>query len=374
VGGVALAIFVPEAVMADVESPGVDEIAERIFTALVGAMDLNAIYLGDRLGLYEALADGGALTAGDLADRTGVLPRYAREWCEAQAASGFLICHDRLAAPDARRFEMPEAVREVMLDRDSLAYLAPSIRCTIVAGRALPELVNTYRGERTFGWEDHGPEMRHGQADANRPIFKALLVQDWLRRVPELRARLERPGSRAAEVGCGMGWASIALAQGLPNLHVDGYDIDAPSIEAARHFAASEGVGDRVAFHVTDISDVSEGPEYDVVMAFECLHDMSHPVEALGAMRALARGADVLIVDERTEDAFTPNASLMERLLYGYSLTVCLPDGMSASPSAGTGTVMRVETVREYATAAGFSDVEVVDLEHDQFRLYRLAG
>jgi len=354
--------------------PGVDEIAERIFTAVVGAMDLNGIYLGDRLGLYVALAEGGPQTPGELAERTGVLPRYAQEWCEAQTASGLLHCHDPALAADERRFELPDAVREVMLDRDSLAYLAPTIRCTVVAGRSLPELVATYRGERTFGWEDHGPEMRLGQADANRPIFRSLLVQDWLERVPDLRGRLALAGARVAEAGCGMGWASIALAQGLPGLSVDGYDIDAPSIEAARHYAEAEGVADRVAFHVTDISDVHDGPQYDAVFAFECLHDMSRPVEALAAMRALARGGDVLVVDERTEDAFTPNASLMERLLYGYSLTVCLPDCMSASPSAGTGTVMRTATLREYAAAAGFSDVEVVDLDHDQFRMYRLMG
>ncbi len=189
-----------------------------------------------------------------------------------------------------------------------------------------------------------------------------------------MRDRVAATGARVAEVGCGMGWASIALAQSLPGLRVDGYDIDAPSVEAARHNAEHEGVHDRVAFHVMDISDVRDGPAYDAVFAFECLHDMSRPVEALAAMRSLARGSDVLVVDERTEEQFTPNASLMERLLYGYSLTVCLPDGMSASPSAGTGTVMRTSTMTDYAMAAGFAEVEVIDLEHDQFRLYRLAG
>jgi hypothetical protein len=133
-------------------------------------------------------------------------------------------------------------------------------------------------------------------------------------------------------------------------------------------------VQDRVRFHVADISDVRDAPTYDAVFAFECLHDMSRPVEALAAMRALARGSDVLIIDERTEDVFTPNASPMERLLYGYSLTVCLPDGLSATPSAGTGTVMRSSTMSRYAAAAGFADVSVVDLGHEQFRLYHLVG
>ncbi|MDO8307079.1 MAG: class I SAM-dependent methyltransferase [Actinomycetota bacterium] len=354
--------------------PTTEDVAGRIFNALVGAMDLNAIYLGDRLGFYQALAGEGPRSSGWLAERTGVLARYAREWCEAQAASGLLACENPLAEPHDRRFELPGQVAEVLLDQDSLAFLAPSIRCSIVAGRALPELVRTYRGERTFGWEDHGPEMRQGQAEANRPIFRRLLVQDWLARVPQVRDRLDHAGARVAEVGCGMGWAGIALAQGFPSLHVDGYDIDAPSIEAARHNAAQELVHDRVRFHVADISDVRDVPAYDAVFAFECLHDMSRPVEALAAMRALGRGSDVLIVDERTEDNFTPNASPMERLLYGYSLSVCLPDGLSATPSAGTGTVMRASTVIQYATAAGFAQVNVVDLGHEQFRLYHLVG
>lgn len=349
-----------------------DDVAERIFHALVGAMDLNAIYLGDRLGFYRELAGAGTRSSDWLAERTGVLPRYAREWCEAQAASGLITCDNPLADPDDRLFSLPESVREVLLDGDSLAFLAPSIRCTVVAGRALPELVRTYRGERTFGWEDHGPEMRQGQAEANRPIFRRLLVADWLERVPQVRDRLGAAGARVAEVGCGMGWAGIALAQGFPGLHVDGYDIDPPSIEAARHNAEQEGVQDRVTFHVADISDLANAPAYDAVFAFECLHDMSRPVEALAAMRTMARGSDVLIVDERTEERFTPDASPMERLLYGYSLMVCLPDGMSASPSAGTGTVMRASTMSQYAAAAGFAHVQAIDLDHDQFRLYRL--
>ena len=345
---------------------------DRIVEALAGAMDLYALYLGDALGLYRALEDGAAVTADELAERTGVMPRYAQEWCEAQAAGGWLQCPNPQDPPRARRFSMPAPVREALLDRDSLAFLAPSVRCTVVAGRALPHLVDTYRGERTFGWEDHGPEMRHGQAEANRPAFRALLVDDWLPRIPEVAQRLASPGARAADVGCGMGWSAIALAEGLPDLRVDGFDIDAPSIEAARHHAEAHGVADRVTFHVADIAELETGSGYDAVFAFECVHDMSRPVEALASMRRLANGGEVLIVDERTLDEFTPDAPLMERLLYGYSLTVCLPDGMSATPSEATGTVMRRDRVEDFARRAGYAAVQAVDLDHDQFRLYRL--
>jgi ubiquinone/menaquinone biosynthesis C-methylase UbiE len=214
--------------------------------------------------------------------------------------------------------------------------------------------------------------MRHGQAEANRPIFRALLVEDWLPRVPDVAQRLAAPGARVADVGCGMGWAAIALAERLPDLRVDGFDIDAPSIEAARHHAEEHGVADRVAFHVADVAELPHDTGYDAVFGFECVHDMSRPVEALAAMRKMANRGDVLVIDERTLDQFTPDAPLMERLLYGYSLTVCLPDGMSASPSEATGTVMRRAHVEDYATRAGFSGVQVIDLDHDQFRMYRL--
>jgi 2-polyprenyl-3-methyl-5-hydroxy-6-metoxy-1,4-benzoquinol methylase len=360
--------------MANPELLDTESAADRVLTAISGAMELFGIYLGERLGCYAAMADGGSLTSDQLAARCGIVPRYAQEWCEAQAAWGLLACDNPDADSGQRRFRLSAGMGEVMQDGDSLAFLAPSVRCTIAAGRVLPELLDVYRGERTLGWEDFGVDMRMGQALANRPVFRSLLVQDWLPRVPDLHSMLgSGTQRRVAEVGCGMGWASIALAVGYPELTVHGYDIDAPSIEAARHHAADEGVDDRVEFHVADISDHDGSAPYDVVMAFECLHDMSRPVEALRAMRSMtAAHGSVLVVDERTEDAFTPNASLVERLLYGYSLTVCLPDGMSSQPSAGTGTVMRADTLRRYATDAGFGQVEVIELDHDQFRMYRL--
>ena len=367
----------PVETTAETSAERVENTVGRIFEAVAGTMDLYAIYLGDALGCYRALADGGALTAGELAARCGMLPRYAREWCEAQAASGYLECQNPELGPDDRRFALDSALAGVFLDPESLEHLMPAVRCTMVAGRALPELVKTYRGERTYGWEDQGPEMREGQAAANRPAFTQLLASEWLTALPELHARLGAPDSQArvAEVGCGFGWASIALGRTYPNLRVDGFDIDAPSISAARGLAEDAGLEGRVAFHVADISD-HDGPlGYDAVFAFECVHDMSRPVEALASMRRMvADDGHVIIVDERTEDVFTPNAPLLERVLYGYSLTVCLPDCMSSQPSAETGTVMRPDTLREYADAAGFASCEVLDIEHDQFRFYRLGG
>jgi 2-polyprenyl-3-methyl-5-hydroxy-6-metoxy-1,4-benzoquinol methylase len=357
------------------ENSTIDDVAGRLFDGILAATDIFTVYLGERLGLYRALADQGAQTSDALAAATGVLPRYAQEWCEAQAAGGWISCSDVAPTATERRYVLSPALAEAMLDGDSLAYLAPVIRMIAAAGGALPALVDTYRGERTFGWDDFGADMREGQAGANRPIFRALLADDWLRRVPDVHQRVAAPGARVAEVGCGLGWAGISLARAFPELMVDGYDVDAPSVQAAQRNAAREGVADRVRFHRVDVGDGTTSQGYDLVLACECIHDMSRPVDVLRIMRTMAApDGDVVVIDERTADVFAPDAPPMERLLYNFSVLVCLPDGMSDQPSAGTGTVMRASTLAHYATQAGFTRTEVVDLEHDQFRLYRLHG
>ena len=184
--------------------------------------------------------------------------------------------------------------------------------------------------------------------------------------------RLLQSGARVADVGCGEGWSAIGLAQGHSNCEVDGYDIDEPSIAAARRNAAANGVADRVSFTAADGGDVKDD-SYDAVFAFECIHDLPDPVAVLSTMRRIAKpGAPVIVMDERTADAFDPDAGPVEELLYGYSILCCLPDGMSHADSAATGTVMRTSTLDGYARAAGFDGAVPLPIEHDFFRFYRL--
>jgi 2-polyprenyl-3-methyl-5-hydroxy-6-metoxy-1,4-benzoquinol methylase len=165
------------------------------------------------------------------------------------------------------------------------------------------------------------------------------------------------------------------MALAYPHAHVDGYDIDVPSVTAARLHAEGKGVSDRAHFHVEDLSDASIPGTYDLVTAFECIHDMSDPVAALRAMRQLrAPGGTVVIADELAAETFDPDAGELERVFYGFSLSVCLPDCMSREPSAATGTLIRPDTMRQYAQAAGFADIEILDVPHDAWRFYRLVG
>ncbi len=182
------------------------------------------------------------------------------------------------------------------------------------------------------------------------------------------------PGARVAEVGAGYGYGAIGVAAVYPGTIVTGFDIDEPSVEAARRNAAEAGVSDRTAFFAVDPGTTSIQDDYDMVFAVECVHDMADPVAVLRSMRKLAKpGAPVLVIDEMTEDEFTPDAGDVERFLYGFSITTCLPDGMSHDGSAATGTAMRRSTLEQYGREAGFERLEVLPIQHDQFRVYRLS-
>jgi SAM-dependent methyltransferase len=216
--------------------------------------------------------------------------------------------------------------------------------------------------------------MVEAMGAANRLMFINLLGQEWLRQVPDVHARLQAdPPARVADVGCGTGWSSVAIARAYPKVHVDGFDLDATSIEIAQANAAQAGLNDRVNFHVRDAADPALAGQYELVTAFETLHDMARPVEALRAMRSLAvDGAAVIVADERVGEMFASPGTDVERLNYGFSVLHCLTVGMADHPSAATGTVLRLPMLRWYASEAGFRGVSVLPIDHDFWQFYRL--
>jgi 2-polyprenyl-3-methyl-5-hydroxy-6-metoxy-1,4-benzoquinol methylase len=207
-------------------------------------------------------------------------------------------------------------------------------------------------------------------------MFIHSLAAEWLPQVPDVHARLENdPPARVADVACGAGWSSIAMARAYPKVRVDGLDLDGPSIEMAQNNLAGESadVQERVSFHVQDAADPALVEQYDLVMVFEALHDMSRPVEALRAMLGLLKeGGTVIIGDERAPDQFEAPAGAVDRAFYGWSVLHCLPVGMADQPSAGTGSVIRADTLRRYAQEAGFREIQVLPIENELWRFYRL--
>ncbi|MGH3799059.1 MAG: class I SAM-dependent methyltransferase [Pseudonocardiaceae bacterium] len=350
--------------------------ADRLVGDLTASMETLGVWLGLRLGLYEAMDRVGAGTAAELASTAGIDPRYAREWLEQQAVAGVLVTTDAGCDAEDRRYALPTPHREVLLDQVSPYFVAPATYALASFARVLPELLTAYRTGAGVPFATYGEEIRDHIEQFNRPMFVNDLATHWLPAVPDLHARLGTdPPARVADIACGAGWASIALAQGYPKARVDGFDLDAASIRRAKRNAAAAGVDDRVSFAVRNAADPQLTGRYDAAMIFEALHDLARPVEALAAARALlADGGCLIIGDERVAETFTAPGNEVERLMYGFSILHCLPVSRTETPSAATGTVLRPATLRAYATQAGFAEVEVLPVENDMWRFYRLAG
>jgi 2-polyprenyl-3-methyl-5-hydroxy-6-metoxy-1,4-benzoquinol methylase len=300
--------------------------------------------------------------------------RYAREWLEQQAMAGILEAENPAASDAERRYAMPAGHDEVLLDEASLNYMAPMAQLVVAVARPIHAVLAAFRTGGGVPYAEYGADLHEGQARSTRPLFENLLATEWFPAVGSIHDRLTRdPPARVADLACGLGRSTIAIARGYPKVIVDGIDLDGASIARAKETLSGSGVQDRVAFRCSDAADPELSGRYDLVTIFEALHDMSHPVEVLSVARGLlADGGCVLIGDEKASERFSPDAGAGERLYYGFSVTHCLPVGMMGEDAAGTGTVMRPDTVRKYASEAGFGGFDVAPVEHDLWRFYLL--
>ena len=354
---------------------GADEaagaLAERMFGGVIATMEMLTVHLGWRFGFYEQLRT--PHNAGELAAATGILPRYVREWCEQQATAGFLDVDYPSAAADERRFVLPPGHAVALLDQDHPAYVGSVAALVGGVGRSFGPLLDAYRDGTGLSFGGYGDEVRIGQGLFNRAGFLGQLAETWVPGMPGVAELLGRPGAVAFDLGCGVGWSTIALARAYPDLTAVGIDSDEASIMDARRNVAGADLASRVRFEVAR-SDAPAGPgSADVVFFFEALHDMAHPVAALESARAALRpGGRVVVLDENVLDAFTPNGPEVERLMYASSVLHCLPVGLSEPDSAGTGAMMRPDVLRGYASAAGFAAVEEADVTDGAFRCWVL--
>lgn len=342
-------------------------LSERLFGQALVATEAASVWLGHRLGWYAALHEHGPATPEELAAGTGTQPRYVKEWLEQQAVAGILTLDG------GGRFSLPPGHAEALLDPDSPLWTEPLVRQMVTAILRLPAIAEAYRDGGGVGWESYGPDMSIAQGDVNRPPLRHALPREWVPQIPALRERLASP-ARVADIGCGHGWSAIGLASAFPGVEVDGFDVDPVGLRAAREHAVSAGVADRVRFHQLDVSTGLTGGRYDVLLAVECLHDMPRPVAVLAAMRQAAKpDAVVIVVDEAADPVLTAPGDEVQRLLYGFSLLICLPDSLSHTPSAAVGAVIRPDTLAGFATAAGFAGAEQLDVTGTGFwNVYRL--
>jgi SAM-dependent methyltransferase len=350
------------------------ELVGRIFAAGVAAADLFTIQLGLELGLYRALDEQGPADSATLAARTGLAERYVREWLQGQTTTGLTTAD----GPDVRtaRFALADGVREVLLDPQVPTHLAPIAACIATVGAVLPRVADAFRTGGGVPYRDY-PQGHVIQAALNRPAYEHDLVSTWLPAMPDVAARLADTAHpvHVGDLGCGAGWSSIALATAYPHITVEGIDNDEASIELARANAREHGVDDRVAFTVADLgADGASGEgRYDLIVVFECLHDLPRPVEALAnARRWLRPGGAVIVMDENAAESLTSPGDEVERFFAQCSVLWCLPQGMVGPDPEPAGTLLRPDTMRALAARAGFADVTVLDIEHPFWRFYRL--
>ena len=348
----------------------------KVFEAVLGAQMAQTAYLGAKLGWYDALAAAGkeGLTAPALAEQTKSSARYAREWLEQQAVGGWIQCADDSAKPDERRFFLTKGQAIVLTDRDSLFYTLPLPTVQAAFGICLPQLVEAYKNDTGVSWDQIGNDAREQQAAMNRPFCLQILPEVVEKAIGiDTASKLKDQGGRIVDIGVGFGFSTVGLAKRFVKAQIDAYDIDEPSVLAAREIVATEGLGARVNIHCCDAKEGRGGVPADVVVALECIHDMGDPISVLRTMRELAGDSGtVLVIDEKVQDEFSSQPDPCEQAFYGFSCMCCLADGKSHPNSTETGTVMRPKLLRAYAQQAGFRDIDIVPMDHDFFRCYRL--
>ncbi len=321
----------------------------RVVGEAGAALNAALVVIGDRLGLYRAMAGAGPLTSEALAERTGCAERYVREWLRAQAAGGF-VAYD----PATDRYTLPEEQALVLANEDSPAFVPGLYQVIAAAIRDEPRVTQAFRTGNGVGWHEHDPELFHGTERFFRTGYNTHLVSAWIPALDGVEERLRR-GARVADVGCGHGASTILMARAYPRSTFVGFDYHRPSIAWARKAAANAGVDDRVTFEVAS-AQAYPGAGYDLVAFFDCLHDMGDPVGAARHVReTLAPDGTWMIVEPFAHDRVEDNLNPVGRLFYCASTLVCTPASLAQEVGLALGAQAGEARLREVVTAASFS-------------------
>lgn len=306
------------------------------------------IDIGQRLGLYKAMAGAGPLSSGELARRTGCAERYIREWLNSQFAAGYLHYH-----PGSETYEMSAEQALVLADEDSPAFLLHAWSLMAALWSDEDKMVDAFRTGKGIAWGDHDQRIFCGVAAFYRNGYRANLVQNWLPALDGVVEKLNRGGS-VADVGCGYGHSTILMAQAFPNARFWGYDPHEGSIAAARQAAQDAGVADRVTFEVAR-ADTYPNHDYDLICFFDSLHDMGWPVQALEhARRTLDDDGSLLLVEPFAHDRVEDNANLVGRIYYTGSVMLCCAHAISEDGTHVLGAQAGEKKLAEVCRQAGF--------------------
>ncbi|MFW6091225.1 MAG: class I SAM-dependent methyltransferase [Actinomycetota bacterium] len=325
-----------------------EEFVAGVAADQAAAMHLSTVVLGEQLGLYRALADGGPQTARQLAERTGYEPRLVREWLRAQAVSSY-CAHDS----DAGTYWLTPEQQACLVDDASPTFVAGGLSTVSGVHRRIDQVADVFRGGGTLPWGGHDPALFDGVARAFRPAYRTHLVSSWIPALEGVEKRLQG-GGRVADLACGYGTSTVLIAQGFPAATVAGFDSHDASIDAARQAAADAGVGDRVTFEVADASELP-GEGYDLVCMFNALHEMGDPVAVSRRIRgALADGGVLMLVEPKAGETDEENRTPVGRNFTSASTMVCLPSALSQGGTWHLGAQAPDSEFAAVAAEAGF--------------------
>jgi SAM-dependent methyltransferase len=326
-----------------------NELAGKLVGDLGAAMAGASVLLGDRLGLYKAMASGEPITSAELAKKTKLHERYVREWLSAQAASGY-VDYDG----DKDEFSLSREQAMAFAEENSPIFFAGAFDIVQATYLDEPKVEEAFRTGKGVGWHDHSKCLFSGTERFFRPGYNANLVSSWIPALDGVEAKL-KAGAKVADVGCGHGASAILMAKAYPKSEFFGFDYHAPSLERAKELAKEAGVSDRVTFAKATAKDFP-AKDYDLVAFFDCLHDMGDPVGAGKHVReSLAKDGVWMIVEPFAHDKLKDNLNPVGRVYYSASTFICTPASLSQEVALGLGAQAGERRLRQVATEAGFT-------------------
>jgi SAM-dependent methyltransferase len=320
----------------------------QFVTDLGAAVHAGMVVIGEKLGLYKALAIG-SMTSAELARKTGTDERYVREWLSSQAAGGYVSFDVK-----SNKFSLTEEQTFTLADENSPAYLPGAFELALGSLAAVPRIAESFKTGAGMGWHEHVDDVFHGCEKFFRPGYAANLVSSWIPSLQDAKAKLEA-GAKVADVGCGKGASTILMAKAFPNSRFFAFDYHPGSVEAARESARREGVADRVTFEVSKAKGFP-GKDYDLVTMFDCLHDMGDPAGAAAHVRqSLAKDGTWMIVEPFANDQLKDNLNPVGRVYYSFSTLLCTPCSRSQEVGLCLGAQAGESRIRDVVTSAGFN-------------------
>jgi 2-polyprenyl-3-methyl-5-hydroxy-6-metoxy-1,4-benzoquinol methylase len=331
-----------------VDTNKLNELLGRFVNDFGATFHAALVRVGERLGLYKALAEGGPQTPAELATRTNTTERYVREWLCNQAAGGYVSYDGKTG-----NFFLNDEQVFTLADENSPAFLPGAFQVALAAAKAEEEITERFKTGKGMGWHEHHPELFVGTERFFRPGYAANLMSTWIPALEGVKEKLER-GATVADVGCGLGASTVLMAKSYPKSRFFGFDYHDKSIATAKQRAKDAGVADRIEFKVAKAKDYP-GADYDFVTFFDCLHDMGDPVGASAHVhRSLKKDGTWMIVEPAAGDKLEDNMHPIGRAFYGASTLLCTPASLSQEVGLALGAQAGEKRLREVVTAGGF--------------------